>query len=590
MRRLPTSISAMRALFRIFLAALPLGALLLGSVSAQIIADIDNISERGLYERRFSLPQDVDATIDAVGSGSIEKDALFAYPWILDLRTRRVVWTFDTARAQKTKKQDNLSLHSQVHLPAGDYALYFSALGGAFPVEKSIKILKLFNLGKVSFSGKNMRWDEVGEPREWRVSVRAAEGSPPVSVGEVPADLDLGAILRFHRLTDESDRRALLEVSRPVQLRVLAIGEYVADAQGFADGAWILDCSTFERVWEMTLLNTAEAGGARKNRMFDGTIALAPGRYLATCVSDDSHSYENWNSQPPYDPESWGLTIFRDPANPSAVAVTIDPLEKNLIARIDRVGDSEFRTAEFVLKHEARLGIRAFGEWSESSDRQLDFGWIEDARTLEQVWTMESNRGAYASGDSRNRIVEESLRLPPGFYRVAYVSDNAHSFAGWHNRGPFEPSAWGIRVYALDPDFQANWVDASPSLEDLPTLIRLAPMGDDVDKSVRFRTDSPTRVRIVSLGESADHKMVDYGWLVNEDRNRTVWEMSFDDTKPAGGAKKNRRADVTLTLDPGTYSLHYKSDGSHSFEDWNDKPPANAYYWGVTLLELSENR
>ena len=59
----------------------------------------------------------------------------------------------------------------------------------------------------------------------------------------------------------------------------------------------------------MTYRKTDRAGGARKNRLFDDEIYLKAGTYQVIYESDDSHSFEEWNSRPPDDPFNWGITI-----------------------------------------------------------------------------------------------------------------------------------------------------------------------------------------------------------------------------------------------------------------------------------------
>jgi hypothetical protein len=53
-----------------------------------------------------------------------------------------------------------------------------------------------------------------------------------------------------------------------------------------------------------------EAGGARAR---DEPARLCPGRgaYVLRYNSDGSHSHADWNDDPPDDPESWGITVFR---------------------------------------------------------------------------------------------------------------------------------------------------------------------------------------------------------------------------------------------------------------------------------------
>jgi len=40
-------------------------------------------------------------------------------------------------------------------------------------------------------------------------------------------------------------------------------------------------------------------------------ITLPAGDYVLRYRSDGSHSYNDWNSDPPDDPESWGIAVFR---------------------------------------------------------------------------------------------------------------------------------------------------------------------------------------------------------------------------------------------------------------------------------------
>jgi hypothetical protein len=38
---------------------------------------------------------------------------------------------------------------------------------------------------------------------------------------------------------------------------------------------------------------------------------LPAGEYILRFESDDSHSYGDWNADPPDDPEAWGVTVSR---------------------------------------------------------------------------------------------------------------------------------------------------------------------------------------------------------------------------------------------------------------------------------------
>jgi hypothetical protein len=79
--------------------------------------------------------------------------------------------------------------------------------------------------------------------------------------------------------------------------------------------------------------------------------------------------------------------------------------------------------------------------------------------------------------------------------------------------------------------------------------------------------------------------MFDYGWIEDAD-GRTVWKMKYDETEPAGGSEKNRVFDGVITLPAGNYVLHFRSDGSHSYHDWNADPPYDPESWGISVYRM----
>ena len=77
--------------------------------------------------------------------------------------------------------------------------------------------------------------------------------------------------------------------------------------------------------------------------------------------------------------------------------------------------------------------------------------------------------------------------------------------------------------------------------------------------------------------------MFDYGWI-EDDKGTRVWEMQEPKTSHAGGAGKNRKVDVVITLPAGSYKLRYKSDDSHAFDHWNALPP-DINFWGISVYK-----
>jgi hypothetical protein len=76
-----------------------------------------------------------------------------------------------------------------------------------------------------------------------------------------------------------------------------------------ADEAWIEDASG-KHVWTLEYIRTRHAGGASKNRLADEVVSLPKGAYTLRFRTDDSHAYGHWNSDAPWDPEHYGVTVY----------------------------------------------------------------------------------------------------------------------------------------------------------------------------------------------------------------------------------------------------------------------------------------
>lgn len=117
----------------------------------------------------------------------------------------------------------------------------------------------------------------------------------------------------------------------------------------------------------------------------------------------------------------------------------------------------------------------------------------------------------------------------------------------------------------------------------LPVIAQIVQVLDKEDKSVAFSLASSQDVRIFAIGEGQPGEMFDYGWI-EDDKGSRVWEMQESKTAHAGGAGKNRKVDVQITLPAGNYKLRYKADDSHAFDHWNSLPP-DINFWGIAVYK-----
>ncbi|HLF82960.1 MAG TPA: serine hydrolase, partial [Blastocatellia bacterium] len=113
-------------------------------------------------------------------------------------------------------------------------------------------------------------------------------------------------------------------------------------------------------------------------------------------------------------------------------------------------------------------------------------------------------------------------------------------------------------------------------------LAEIIRVQDNADQTAEFTLSQEQSVRVFAIGEGQTGEMFDYGWIEDEKTGKRIWEMKQPETKPAGGAPKNRLIDASVTLPVGKYRLRYKSDDSHSFDNWNAFPPA-INFWGIAL-------
>ena len=511
-----------------------------------------------------------------------------AAAWILDARTRAVVWD---VRAVDTRRESNglRRFSGTVRLPAGTYEAHYAS----YPTSSitwngnlNISLKEIIRLGRrAKYGGPYV---ENNLYRQFGISIEGAGRiATQDDITAAHAAFTESAIVSLVPDRNSSIRKGF-EITRPTSVEVYAIGELRRD--GDFDFGWIMNADTRKRVWTMTYAGTDPAGGAAKNRMAHETLQLKPGHYVAYFVCDDSHSPDDWNNVPATDPEFWGMTLRVADRAARASVKPYDyepvPAGQTIVSMIG-IHDDEMRSAGFALRRPMDLHIYALGEGT--SDKMRDYAWIVDEESHKRVWGMRYEDTEHAGGAEKNRLFDGTVHLNAGNYLVYYRSDDSHSYNDWNGAPPAEERYWGISIFPASG--RLNPADVGPFMQTRgagtnTTLAQLNPMGNDEDARTPFRLAVATRVRVLAVGEGRGGDMDDYGWI--EDANgRTVWKMNYDDTEPAGGSDKNRRFDGAIVLPAGDYVLRYRSDGSHSYNDWNSEPPDDPESWGIAVFRLA---
>lgn len=565
------------------------------------LIDIQELSPQEHRMSAFVLTAPAELTIKAVGAepwpdrlrspedphyNEDEQTTWPAAAWILDARTRAVVWDM---RAADTRRESNglRRFSGTVRLPAGTYEAHYASFPAAtpgFPENMEVE-----NLGDIIRMGRRAKsggpYVEKGLYKEFGISISGA-------VREASADelkrarnaFTSAAIATIVPEENESARQGF-ELTRTTDVDIYAIGELSVDTE--YDYGWIMDADTHRRVWVMSFVDTDPAGGSAKNRMAHETIRLTRGRYVAYFVNDESHHRDEWERVPPTDPDFWGLTLrVTNPAARAAVkpfAYEPVPTGQTIVSMIG-MGDGKTRSEGFVLKRAMDVRIYAIGE---GTSRMVDYAWIRDVEHHRTVWTMTLENTGHAGGAEKNRLFDGTIRLTPGTYMVSFHTDDSHSADDWNAAPPAESKYYGVSVFPASG--RLNRADIGPYVRpDRSTdtaLVELTPMGNDERARKSFQLAADSRVRVYAVGEGREGMMFDYG-RIEDSNGRVVWEMKYEETEPAGGAEKNRMFDGVISLRAGTYLLRYNSDGSHSYNDWNDDAPDEPTSWGIAVFRM----
>jgi hypothetical protein len=554
-------------------AALPMS--LVTQQGQPVLVNIHDLSSHELRSEGFALSAPQTLRIEAVGAAETRNEKVWirndrdpgfwrGNAWILDARTREVVWELRRADT-KSGRRDLERFEGTLRLPAGQYEVYYASYSG----------LSGQNGGGWRWLIGTIRNDETGDhgmSDNFRLVVRGA--GRPLTQPELQRlrdDYRSNAIVKLTTLRRAEYDQIGFELSKPTEVEIYALGE--ADGDSSFDYGWILNTDTREKVWTLQFRRSQAAGGARKNRRAHETRVLPAGRYAAVYALDDSHDPREWNAAPPYDPTFWGLTVRVKPeerANVSTFAYDPTPSDQAIVA-LTRMRDDETRTQGFTL-----------------TNGMNDYGWILDAATRRRVWVMEYERTEHAGGAEKNRLADQVLQLPAGSYIVYYQTDDSHAFRSWNSAPPVGADDWGISVFPLSGQLDKSAIApfSESVAESTDVIAQLVNVGDEQQRSRTFSLANDTDVRVYALGEGMNGEMFDYAWIENARTGRVIWEMTYRMTAHAGGAQKNRLYDEVIRLPAGEYVLRYQSDGSHSKDGWNADPPFDPAKWGATLFHV----
>jgi signal transduction histidine kinase/ligand-binding sensor domain-containing protein len=114
----------------------------------------------------------------------------------------------------------------------------------------------------------------------------------------------------------------LQNITLPIEIKiggtyfVMSVGEGTID--GMVDYGWIENAAK-DSIWRFGSFDESYyAGGASKNRISIREVSLEPGMYNLRYISDDSHSYNKWNTPAPEQTTLYGIVLVK-PADESQI-------------------------------------------------------------------------------------------------------------------------------------------------------------------------------------------------------------------------------------------------------------------------------
>ncbi len=433
-------------------------AVFTSSAGAEVIANIDHFREGQIETAGFELLKGGEVNIDAVGLRQPQNRRLGVYAWIIDTKTRALVWSMTYTNSSREGLRGLLrKTEESKFLEPGKYELYMYAgnqwSNGSFTFSGG---KDLYDVLSDLIDNKDADWEDY-DNYDWTRNLddcyvklssdelKATDFKAFDVTGEIP-----GALVAFNRLGDDENIEQGFTLDEPMNIKIYALVEHPAGTKTPCDFGWIINTANRERVWEIDRFNTERAGGGRKNRVFNDQVRLEKGNYVLHYVTDDSHSWKDFNMEPPFDPMNWGITLLPGTDFKAAAFHLTEVKDERGKPLIDftRARDNESFEQAFELTKPATLSVYAIGEYSDNDHEFVDHGWIEDASTGEAIWEMDRGNTEPAGGGDKNRMFDGSVELKPGKYVAYYVTDDSHSYRNWNVAAPYDASAYGMAIYA----------------------------------------------------------------------------------------------------------------------------------------------
>jgi hypothetical protein len=499
------------------------------------------VKPRNLTDEKhgFEVLEKIPVEIYAFGEYSEGDDIFVDGSKLINAQTRDMVWAMERWNTDwQGGAMKNRCFHDEITLPPGEYILHY------------------WTDDSHTFDAWNA--PPPYDPYFYGVTLALAEPEDQSKVRPTDIEERKQVLVQITKAGNNANLSRPFELKRDVRAIVYSLGE---GKKGILyDYGWIEKNKTGEKIWVMQEEETDHAGGAKKNRVFDGVLDLPRGEYLLRYKSDGSHSFRSWNAAPPSDSRHYGITLYTYGAEQNGDIVEVGPLKNLNPSGAPGVPQFFYQGDVHVFNEQMHeLNIELAELYKEMAELQYDYESEmakHDRNNLDDIHEL---REEYS--EDRKELTDEIKKL-----KKKLAQNRNYS------------------VVVNTPEAPPKSSVPAPEGDNAKYIVKLCMLPDNTRKVSTFSLDKPTRVRVYAAGEGVDGKMYDYGWIENKNTGQIIWEMTYRKTVHAGGASKNRMVNDIILLDKGTYEAHYVTDDSHSYNNWNAGAPADPQSWGIAII------
>ncbi len=152
----------------------------------------------------------------------------------------------------------------------------------------------------------------------------------------------------------------------------------------------------------------------------------------------------------------------------------------------------------------------------------------------------------------------------------------------------FKPETNQLTSYTCPmPTYSSNcWKYLDSLLINCQGIAEIRNPYNDIDTSITVTIIDDGHFLIASTGESDTRGLYDFGSL--KQNNSNIWQLAADKSMWAGGAEKNRFQAEPIFLKKGNYQLTFKSDMSHTCNNWEGDEPNKIDYCGIKIVPIAK--